>query len=281
MLSFKIYHSLSMCSKEDIHFIEYGILSYFDPKIIDLSKNTLGIIFSYEEDKAIGFILFDTDYDNRSRNFTAFIKFSFVDEAYRNKKIFTNTLNFLEKHLKNTNFRAVATEINKDDEFFVKLITRQGFQQLFFRTWKILDQHRRPADTRVIRSKNINHVFSFFLRETADLVDQGFSSPMTTWKDTKCESIYIERQGEIIGCIVYSIEFVESEKYLFIELSAVKKSFRRMGIYKILHAEFEEIAKEKGCLYISSHVNKKNLIRLESCKKVGLEAQYLFMGKSI
>lgn len=282
MISFRIFTSLKDCSDENIKFVEQSVAQYQDQRIIDLSKKTLQIIFSYRADRVLGFILFDTDYDNRQRNYTAFIKFSFVLPLYRGKGIFSQMLNLLEDHTKKLNFSAVAIEVNRDDSFFIDILNKKKFNLILYRTWKLLNLSNyeciRPE---IIRSNNMSDVFSFFLRETADLIDMGFTSPMTTWKDSKCESIYIRRQDEIIACIVYSTEYVDAEKYLFIELSAVKKSYRRQGLYRILHSAFEQIAKEKGCLYISSHVSKKNLVRLESCKKVGLEARYHFLGKSI
>lgn len=125
-------------------------------------------------------------------------------------------------------------------------------------------------------------IYTFFLRQMADVIDKNFGYPTTNWKDENCGAVYAEdKEQNILGHIVYSDEFVKSNGYLWITLSAIDEKFRGRGIYTILHKYFEAVAKEKGCWAIASHVHKNNLVRLESAKKVGMSPIFHFIGKKI
>lgn len=122
-------------------------------------------------------------------------------------------------------------------------------------------------------------IYTFFLRQMADLIDAGLCFPNTTWDDNTCGAVYATQDGKTLGHIVY--EYREEQKVLWITLSAVDSSCRGRGIYTILHKHFESIAKEMGCWAIASHVHKDNLVRQESCKNVGMQPIFYFMGKKL
>lgn len=136
---------------------------------------------------------------------------------------------------------------------------------------------------KIIKSTTLGFspVYTFFLRQMADLVDHGYAYPMTTWKDEDCEAVYAEFDGKVIGHIVYSTERVKDRKMLWIVLSAVDKEHRGKSIYTILHKHFENIAKELGCLYIGSLVHKNNKTRLWSAQKVDFYPVFNYMMKKI
>lgn len=122
-------------------------------------------------------------------------------------------------------------------------------------------------------------IYSFFLRQMAELIDAGYSLPVQTWDDNKCGAIYATVNNKVIGHIVY--EFKPDQNTLWITLSAVDSSCRGRGIYTILHKHFEAVAREMGCWAIASHVHKDNLIRQASCKQVGMKPIFYFMGKKL
>lgn len=122
-------------------------------------------------------------------------------------------------------------------------------------------------------------VYTFFLRQYAELIDKGFSHPVTTWNDNDCGAVYAELNGVIIGSIVYDTKKVEGS--LWITLSSVDSSYRGNGIYAILHRHFEEIAKKKDCWFIASNIHVKNEIRLITAEKVGMKPIFYFMAKKI
>lgn len=122
-------------------------------------------------------------------------------------------------------------------------------------------------------------IYSFFLRQMADLIDSGFCFPVTTWDDNKCGAVYATQNGKVLGHIVY--EYRPNNKTLWITLSAVDSSCRGRGIYTILHKHFEAVAREMGCWAISSHVHKDNLVRQASCENVGMKPIFYFMGKKL
>jgi GNAT superfamily N-acetyltransferase len=122
-------------------------------------------------------------------------------------------------------------------------------------------------------------IYTFFLRQQADLMDSGYSYPSTSWEDKNCGAIYAERQGKILGHIVY-----DNHRYpgaSWIVLSAVDQSHRNKGIYKILHDYFEKNAIYQGCWYIASHIHVKNSIRLKSAEKVGMVPTFYLMSKKL
>jgi GNAT superfamily N-acetyltransferase len=122
-------------------------------------------------------------------------------------------------------------------------------------------------------------IYTFFLRQQAELIDAGFSYSYTSWNDDTCGAVYAERNGEIIGHIVY--DHTKYPEALWIVLSAVDEKFRKRGIYTVLHRHFELIAKDMGCWYIASHIHVKNNIRLNSAEKIGMKPLFHFMAKKI
>jgi GNAT superfamily N-acetyltransferase len=124
--------------------------------------------------------------------------------------------------------------------------------------------------------------YTFFLRQIANLIDNGFGYPFTSWEDGNCGGVYaVDSNDKILGHIVYSTEFVKTSGTLWIVLSAVDEDSRGRGIYTMMHPYFEQVAKEKGCWAISSHVHKNNKVRLASAEKVGMGQVFHYMGKKL
>ncbi len=141
---------------------------------------------------------------------------------------------------------------------------------------------KTKAELQIFHSEKIafSPVYTFFIRQMADLIDAGHSFPKTTWSDDNCGAIYAEENGIIVGAIIYSTAYI-NKKCLWIELSCVKSECRNRGIYSILHNYFEMIAKKMNCDYIASHVHKNNTTRLKSAEKVGMKPVFYHMMKII
>lgn len=144
------------------------------------------------------------------------------------------------------------------------------------------EKDKNGRDIEIIKSTtlSLSPIYTFFLREMADLIDQGLAFPQTSWQDKDCEAVYAQFEGKILGHIVYSKEYL-TKNVLWISLSAVAKDERGLGIYSILHKYFEEIAKEYDCYAIASQVHKKNKIRLSSAEKVGMTPIFYYIGKKL
>jgi GNAT superfamily N-acetyltransferase len=124
-------------------------------------------------------------------------------------------------------------------------------------------------------------IFTFFLRHMAELIDNKFAFPLTTWTDND-SAVYAVQGDKILGHIVYSRGgLTGSENVLYITLSAVDPECRGRGIYTILHEHFENKARELGCSAISSHIHKNNHVRLKSAEKVGMRSIFQYMFKKI
>lgn len=128
---------------------------------------------------------------------------------------------------------------------------------------------------------SMSPIYTFFLKHMAELIDNGFAYPASSWEDQYCEAVYAEQDGKVIGHIVYSTEYVKKQGNLWITLSAVDNGARGKGIYTLLHSHFEKVAKDYGCWAISSHVHKNNKVRLASAEKVGMKPVFHFMAKKL
>lgn len=136
-----------------------------------------------------------------------------------------------------------------------------------------------------ITIKLVNKLFShaplcaFFLRHQSKLLENNHSLPTPQLDDTTSGAVYAEEDGNVLGHIVFN--HYPKRGTLWIILSAVDEEHRGRGIYTILHKHFEDIAKSKGCWYISSHIHVDNYIRLKSAEKVGMEPFFYFMFKRL
>lgn len=129
-------------------------------------------------------------------------------------------------------------------------------------------------------SLSMSPVYTFFLRQMANLIDNEFGYPITSWEDENCEAVYVtDKDGKVLGHIVY--EHQTDKNLLWIVLSAVDTVCRGRGIYTIMHKYFEQVAKERGCWAIASHVHKNNAVRLASAAKVGMVPVFHYMGKKL
>jgi len=121
-------------------------------------------------------------------------------------------------------------------------------------------------------------IYTFFLRQNAQLIDDGLAWPVTTWDDFKCGAVYATQGDKILGHIVYD---TEKPGMLWIVLSAVSEDSRGRGIYTLLHKHFEQLAKDMGKSGIMSHVHKNNHARLKSAEKVGMGTVFQCIGKRL
>jgi GNAT superfamily N-acetyltransferase len=131
-------------------------------------------------------------------------------------------------------------------------------------------------------SIKIPSLFTFYLRAYADIMEAN----LTTLYDLDVDdfgAVYAEIDDKIVGHIIYLCNKEVDDKNLYIVLSTVDKSYRRMGIYKILHKYFEDTARRLNCSFISSMVWKKNSVRLESIKSsdISLSPDFKLFGKRI
>ena len=124
-------------------------------------------------------------------------------------------------------------------------------------------------------------IFTFFLRQMAELIDNKFAFPVTTWTDND-SAVYAVQGDKILGHIVYSRGgLTGSDNVLYITLSSVDSECRGRGIYTILHEHFENTAKKLGCSAISSHIHKNNAVRLKSAEKVGMHTVFNYVFKRL
>jgi hypothetical protein len=127
----------------------------------------------------------------------------------------------------------------------------------------------------------VPELYTFFLRQMADLIDSNMAYPMITWEDSD-GAVYITQDEQILGHIIYSIGGPSKrEGMIWITLSAVDPECRSRGIYTIMHKYFEQIGKANGCTSMASMIHKRNTVRLKSAEKVGMIPVFNYMMKAL
>jgi GNAT superfamily N-acetyltransferase len=124
-------------------------------------------------------------------------------------------------------------------------------------------------------------LYSFYLMHYAELINHGMASPLVKIDFDDCRAVYAARNDTILGIIFYDCKWAKDKQFVLIKLSAVEKSCRKLGIYKIMHRYLEEMVKKIGCTHITSYVWKTNNIRLQTLDSVGLNAEFMLFGKKI
>jgi GNAT superfamily N-acetyltransferase len=142
------------------------------------------------------------------------------------------------------------------------------------------DREEKSFD--VIRIKKIvgHPIETMFRDQMENLVSQGLTLPVISWKGIdKCQAIYAEQDSKILGFIV--LVHNKHSKSLWKSLSFVYPEHRNKGIFKTLHSYLDDIARDMGCIAITSHVHVKNTNQLEILEKIGLKKIYYFVGKYV
>lgn len=144
-----------------------------------------------------------------------------------------------------------------------------------------VEQDDEGNDVKVFQVKTLSMspVYTYFLREVADSIDNGHGYPFTFWDDSKCGAIYSENENDITGVIVYST--MEKQKMLWLTFGSVSKNYRRKGIYRILRSAFEKYAKEEGCWGVASYIHKNNKEALAMAESLGAKTVFHYTVKKI
>lgn len=122
--------------------------------------------------------------------------------------------------------------------------------------------------------------YTFFLRQMAELMDDGHSTKMTTWVDSECGIIWGEIDAKIVGIFAYNKDQLKF-RVLNILLSAIDVNHRNKGIHTILNRHFENIALDLGCNIIVTTIHPKNKTRLAIAEKVGYQIFYHKLYKKL
>jgi RimJ/RimL family protein N-acetyltransferase len=121
-------------------------------------------------------------------------------------------------------------------------------------------------------------LMSFFYKQLAELIENGHG---TSWPgyNSKTQAIYVEIDKKIVGHIMFN--YKGEQRQTFIVLSAIDPAYRKRGLYKIMHYEFEKMSKKLGAKQITSFVHIDNAARLASAKSVDFVPQFYKMIKDI
>jgi len=126
----------------------------------------------------------------------------------------------------------------------------------------------------------LSPAYTFFIREMANLMDDGYAYKVTSWKDKNCGIVWGEVNDEIVGIFAYNTEDVQSQ-LMNIMLTAVAKEHRQKGVHTVLNRYYETVAKSLNCKFTCATVNPNNKTRLITAEKDGYKIGYYRMFKSI
>lgn len=145
------------------------------------------------------------------------------------------------------------------------------------------EQDAKGSNLVIIHSPKLamSRPYTFFLRQHADLIDNGHGLPMTSWSDDECGVIWAEQNDNVVGFIVYDHADLKSKGVLSIVLTAVDPELRGRRIYAAMHKWFEELCREMGGSYVKATVSPKNTSRLKSCEQVGLKPLFIQLYKKV
>ncbi len=141
------------------------------------------------------------------------------------------------------------------------------------------DKNGKPVLVKTVPRIGGSEVYTFFLRQMADLIDNGHSNAATTWEDDHGAVYVTELDGTILGHIVYLHS--KEKQMLWITLSAVASEARGRGLYTLMHRYIEHIGRTLKCTSIQSTVHVNNTVRLASAEKMGMLPQFHVMYQKL
>lgn len=141
-----------------------------------------------------------------------------------------------------------------------------------------LDRNGSQVVVKYTDSLSNSPVTPIFLRNLAELIDNGHTNSSMSGHNN-CSAIYVEVDNKVVGHIVFDL--IKSNNSAWIVLSGIDGSYRKRGLYSIMHKHFEKVIIELGCDKIQSHVHVTNTDRLASCNAVGMQPEFYRMIKHL
>lgn len=111
----------------------------------------------------------------------------------------------------------------------------------------------------------------------ARLVESGHSLPAIGFSN-RDPCIVATEDGEVLGAIIYVIDALEN---FWIQFSFVDADHRGRGIYALMFAELERMARDAGAKRIGSHVSVNNHAQISASAKVGMLPLHYRMNKEL
>jgi len=139
-----LYHKENFCYSEAYSFV----LRYYADAIEENSafsitpwnNDTCGIFYAKVENKIIGAIVYDTDFNERNENRVLEITFAAVAPEFRKQKVYTMLHRNLESWGKLTGFSTLLTLVYKDNNAFINCSKKMGLNHITYRTIKYLNK---------------------------------------------------------------------------------------------------------------------------------------------
>jgi predicted GNAT family acetyltransferase len=122
-------------------------------------------------------------------------------------------------------------------------------------------------------------VVSFFLRNYADMIDDGHAHSLITGSN-KSRVVYITHDDRVVASVVYDIQD-DVYKTAWIVFTCVDPEYRNRGLYKILNKYFEQVVTTNGCKKISSFVHVNNEKSFNARKAIGYVPVFYRMEKEL
>ena len=119
---------------------------------------------------------------------------------------------------------------------------------------------------------------AIYLKSYAELIEAGHAWPRMNGHN-KIRAIYATVDDAIVGFITY--ELMTELMMIHIVFSRTDPKFRNRGIYKLLFAELEKLARSLKYVKIYSETGARNIGIIASHESVGMKTMYLKNEKDI
>ena len=119
---------------------------------------------------------------------------------------------------------------------------------------------------------------SFFLRQFANLIENGHATRNYIPSLTNTRIIYLKIADEIAGHLIWEWP---SNDTAYIVFTVIDKKYSKRGLYSIMHRHYEERIKKGGALFSKSQLHISNNRIINISKQNGYEVEYYKMIKKI
>jgi hypothetical protein len=140
----EIYHKKNLCYSESYSFILKHYANAIDEgkvfSITPWNNDTCGVFYSKINDKIVGALVYDTDYNERNNKGILGITFAAVNVNYRRIGIYSLLHKKLEAWGVAEGFPVLGVLANKNDSVFLDCSKKMGLNLIMHRTIKYLDK---------------------------------------------------------------------------------------------------------------------------------------------
>lgn len=118
-------------------------------------------------------------------------------------------------------------------------------------------------------------VTSFFLRQWAELLEQGHADSNYVPSLASCRVLYLTSNDEVIGIRIWTWYNNTTN----IILTSIDKNYRRRGLFEILTKYYDDRVTKGSCLKSKTQIHVDNVNMIKAAEKTGYKLEFVKMVK--